>query len=103
MSAKQKQIPPSIFTSQWTIYPPVNTVQHVIAKTHCWITIYWEPRVLFTRAASQSCITALNMPVPGTELAVILLDFHYVLNDPFLYLRKSIQKDSQPLNHTKST
>lgn len=79
MSVKQKEIFPNIFTSQCTIYPPVNTVQHAIAKTHCWITIYWERQVLFTRGASQTFITALNITVPGTELAVILVDFCDVL------------------------
>lgn len=38
MTARQKEIFPNIFTSQCAIYPPVNTIQHAIAKTWCWIT-----------------------------------------------------------------
>lgn len=53
---------PNIITSQYTSYVPVDAVQHVTAKAHCWLTIYWEPQVLFTRAGSQPCTTAQACP-----------------------------------------
>ena len=37
------------------------------------------------------------------DFALVLLDFHDVLVDPFLYLLRSFQKNSHTLNHTDST
>lgn len=44
-----------------------------------------------------------NFPAQVLDFALLLLDFHYVLVNPFLYLHRSFQKDCHTLNCTDST